>query len=215
VLALPAVVSVPTPARRLEESGFTETLLSEKKSRSRTFQDGTFNNEPVSERSKGGRSISVSGSGFETGAAPVASGGTGRRGIEASAFAPATSAGFLAKAQPREFQAAGFEQPPNVPASAPNRIVEAAKLDPPEILSKPNPIYTLEAKAARIEGEVLIKVNLRSNGEVQILGILKGLGHGLDEAAEKAAAQIRFRPASKAGISVDYTTTLRIIFQLG
>jgi len=43
---------------------------------------------------------------------------------------------------------------------------------------------------------------------------VRGLGHGLDEAAAKAAEQIRFRPAQQNGQPVDFPAVLHILFQL-
>jgi outer membrane biosynthesis protein TonB len=44
--------------------------------------------------------------------------------------------------------------------------------------------------------------------------VVRGLGHGLDESAARAAARIRFRPARRAGRPVDVRTIVRIVFRL-
>jgi TonB family protein len=90
----------------------------------------------------------------------------------------------------------------------------AAKIVPAEILSKPTPIYTEEARSKRIEGEVLLQVVLESSGRLRVLKIVHGLGHGLDDAAVHAAEQIRFKPALQDGQPSDSTVVLHIIFQL-
>jgi TonB family protein len=90
----------------------------------------------------------------------------------------------------------------------------AAKIVPAEILSKPTPIYTEEARSKRIEGEVLLQVVLESSGKLRVLRIVHGLGHGLDDAAVHAAEQIRFKPALQDGQPSDSTVVLHIIFQL-
>jgi TonB family protein len=90
----------------------------------------------------------------------------------------------------------------------------AAKIVPAEILSKPTPIYTEEARAQRIEGEVLLQVVLEASGKLRVLKIVHGLGHGLDDAAVNAAQQIRFKPALQDGQPSDSTVVLHIIFQL-
>ncbi len=90
----------------------------------------------------------------------------------------------------------------------------AAKIVPAEILSKPIPIYTEEARAKRIEGEVLLEVVLEATGKLRVLRVVRGLGHGLDDAAVRAAEQIRFKPALKDGQPSDSTAVLHIIFQL-
>ena len=49
---------------------------------------------------------------------------------------------------------------------------------------------------------------------LSIKGVVRGLGHGLDEEARRVAAQIRFRPATRNGQAVDVTTNITITFQL-
>jgi len=90
----------------------------------------------------------------------------------------------------------------------------AAKLVPAEIISKPNPTYTDEARKLRIEGEVLLEVVFESSGNLHILRVVHGLGHGLDEAAVRAAQKIRFKPAQRDGQPTDSTAVLHVIFQI-
>jgi TonB family protein len=187
--------------------------VSEAKSARKELQAGAFYDPGAQGNGRGGRSLVATGSGFDGTTAGPPSGGTGKRAVQASAFGSADAPVSAAKTQARAMQDAGFGQ--TVDTAAPAKAVERVQVEPPEILSKPLPRYTAEARAARIEGDVVIKVNLKSNGDVQIIEIVKGLGHGLDEAAHKAAEQIRFRPAHKGGVAVDFTTTLRIVFQLG
>jgi len=44
--------------------------------------------------------------------------------------------------------------------------------------------------------------------------VISGLGHGLDENAIRAAEQIRFKPAQRAGQPAASTATVHIVFQL-
>ena len=85
---------------------------------------------------------------------------------------------------------------------------------PAEIISKPTPVYTQEARKLRIEGEVLLEVVLEASGNLRVKRVVRGLGHGLDDNAVKAAEQIRFRPATRNGQPADSTVVLHIIFQL-
>lgn len=89
------------------------------------------------------------------------------------------------------------------------------KLQPVEILFKPRPAYTDEARAKKIEGEVLLEVVFSASGEVRVLRVVKGLGYGLEESAESAARQIRFRPARQLdNRPIDSTAIVHIVFQL-
>lgn len=93
-------------------------------------------------------------------------------------------------------------------APAETRIV------PAEILSKPTPIYTEEARTKKVEGEVLLEVVFEASGKIHVVRVVRGLGHGLDDAAVRAAEQIRFKPALKDGQPSDSTALVHIIFQL-
>jgi TonB family protein len=83
-----------------------------------------------------------------------------------------------------------------------------------EILFKPKPVYTVEARGRRIEGEVLLQVLFAASGEVRVLATVRGLGYGLDENAVAATEAIRFRPAERAGGATDSTAIVHIVFQL-
>jgi TonB family protein len=83
-----------------------------------------------------------------------------------------------------------------------------------EIVSKPDPTYTQEARSLKLEGEVLLNVVFLASGQVKVLGVNRGLGHGLDESAVRAAEQIRFKPARRDGQPVDFPATVHIVFQL-
>src|ERR1700733_11496409 len=63
---------------------------------------------------------------------------------------------------------------------------------PVEITFKPNPIYTDEARSLKLEGEVLLEVMFGANGSLHVNRVVRGLGHGLDEAAVAAANKMRF-----------------------
>jgi TonB family protein len=82
------------------------------------------------------------------------------------------------------------------------------------ILSKPPAQYTSEARQLKIQGDVILRVTFTASGQVQVHGIVQGLGHGLDEEARRVAQQIQFRPATRDGQAMDLTTNITITFQL-
>ena len=90
----------------------------------------------------------------------------------------------------------------------------ATKVVPAEILWKPVPIYTEEARKQKVEGEVLVEAVLEASGKVKVLRVVRGLGHGLDEEAVKEAGQLRFKPALRDGQPSDSTVVLHVIFQI-
>jgi TonB family protein len=85
---------------------------------------------------------------------------------------------------------------------------------PVEITSKPNPIYTEEARNLKLEGEVLLEVEFAANGQLHVNRVVRGLGHGLDEAAVAAANKMRFKPAQRSGQAIDSTAIVHVVFQL-
>ena len=114
-------------------------------------------------------------------------------------------------------QAGGFSDAQTAIATAtPVKAAQpvAAPLIPAEIISKPTPLYTEEARKMRIQGEVLLRVVFEADGRIQVLGVVRGLGYGLDDEAVRAAEQIRFKPALRNGQPADSTAVLHIVFQL-
>jgi TonB family protein len=95
-----------------------------------------------------------------------------------------------------------------------NDSPSAAEIQAVEILFKPMPQYTEEARRLGVQGDVILSVVFLSDGTVKILGVVKSLGHGLDQKAVQAASQIRFKPAQQAGKPTDFAATLRIEFRL-
>ncbi len=156
---------------------------------------------------------------------PTGSGQGNGSGGSKGAVAVVASAGFgngIATNTPSKgpgggVHAGGFGDMAGTAApAAPARHSDSAqgKLIPAEITSKPNPVYTEEARRLKIEGEVLLKVNFTVSGKVEVLGVVRGLGHGLDEAAVRAAEGMRFKPAMRDGKPVDSMATVHVLFQL-
>jgi TonB family protein len=117
----------------------------------------------------------------------------------------------------------GIQPPQTVKMSDFDARAEAAKAieaprqpvqTPIEILSKPTPTYTDEARALKIEGEVLLEVEFTATGAIRVLRVVRGLGHGLDEAARHAVQGVRFKPAQRNGEPIDVRTTVNIVFRL-
>jgi TonB family protein len=156
-----------------------------------------------------------SGPGYGNGTA----GAQGAKGVVASAgFGNGTAVGDgssrTANTTRGTVRESGFGDAEPAAAAARPKPEAARKMVPAEILAKPNPIYTDEARKLHIEGEVLLEVVFESSGRLRVVRVVRGLGHGLDEAAIRAAEQIRFKPALQDGQSADSTAVLHIIFQL-
>lgn len=108
----------------------------------------------------------------------------------------------------------GFNEVAAVTPTPKARTEEKPALTPVEITYKPLPVYTQEAREIHLEGEVLVRVTFGAGGELRVEQVVRGLGHGLDEAALRAAQQIRFRPARRNGQPYDSTALVHIVFEL-
>jgi len=191
--------TIPVPAaRNLETSGFGDTTNSTTRtSKTETVSAAGFGDAGGSR--EGGRSgrFGTAGvvGGFDTAGTGAARGGGNPGTVVAGGFATASSA------------------PKSSPATS-QKAPEPANEKPVEILVKPRPDYTDEARKMRIEGEVLLRVLFASTGTTRVLEVTRGLGYGLNENAIRAAEQIRFKPAQRAGQPVDSTAIVHIVFQL-
>jgi TonB family protein len=85
---------------------------------------------------------------------------------------------------------------------------------PVEITYKPQPVYTDDARNMKLQGEVLLEVSFGANGTLHVNRVVRGLGHGLDEAAIAAANKMRFKPALRMGQPVDSTAVVHVLFQM-
>jgi TonB family protein len=164
--------------------------------------------------------IAVKG-GFDLPPGPGTGNGTGgakgAKGVIASTgFGNGVAAGSPGGSSHGTVQQGGFADEHAVAAGP--KVKQAsnavAKATPVEIISKPKPAYTDEARAKKIEGEVSLQVVFTASGEVKVQRVVQGLGYGLDDSAQAAARQIRFRPAQQDGQPVDSTAIVHIVFEL-
>jgi len=83
----------------------------------------------------------------------------------------------------------------------------------PVVISKVQPVYTEEAKLAKIRGVVELVCTIHTDGSVTVDQIAKGLGYGLDESARDAVSQWKFVPGKKDGVPV--STVVNIVVNFG
>ena len=114
----------------------------------------------------------------------------------------------------RHLSSGGFDQAETPAARSTVATVVSTPFEGIEILEKPQPVYTDEARRLRIEGTVQLRVVFGAAGQIRVVSVVKGLGHGLDEAAVQAAEAIRFRPARRDGHPVDAPAVIQIQFQI-
>jgi TonB family protein len=57
-------------------------------------------------------------------------------------------------------------------------------------------------------------MSFAANGTLHVNRVVRGMGHGLDEAAIAAANKIRFKPATQGGQPIDCTAVVHVVFQM-
>jgi TonB family protein len=193
--AAPAAISA-APARNVEAAGFGDAKSDAGRTAKGEVVASGFGD------AAGGRSRGASGragtvgavGGFDSGIQGAREGGS-RGTVVASGFSSVAAA-------------------PKTPVTAQQKAPEPANEKPVEILMKPRPDYTDEARKVRVEGEVLLRVLFTASGDARVLDVIRGLGYGLNESAIRAAERIRFKPAERGGQPVDSTAVVHIVFQL-
>lgn len=95
--------------------------------------------------------------------------------------------------------------PPEVPdpAAPPSRAPQPVD-SRPVLLNRPEPVYTIKARAEKIQGVVRLRVLIGSDGKVKRVRIVTGLPYGLSEQARAAAYEMNFKPAMKNGQPVAF-----------
>ncbi|MDP3963796.1 MAG: energy transducer TonB [bacterium] len=84
----------------------------------------------------------------------------------------------------------------------------------PQIIHKVEPEYADEARRAKHQGTVELRVQIGSDGNVHHVTVIKGLGLGLDEKAIEAVRQWKFRPAMRNGMAVTVNATVLVTYRL-
>jgi TonB family protein len=151
--------------------------------------------------------------GFGSAAAAPRDGANGP-GVTTGGFSSGAPAPRRDANGPGEVQIAGFDQRASAPAASSVAALTKPVDHPVEIVFKPTPEYTDAARSARIEGTVSLELEFTASGDVRVLRVVRGLGHGLDEAAQRSALRIRFKPAQSDGRPVDSRATIHITFRL-
>jgi TonB family protein len=84
---------------------------------------------------------------------------------------------------------------------------------PPQLLAKVRPEYPLGARAAGVEGKVILEAIINTEGCVEEMKILRSIPQ-LDEAAARAVCQWKYKPALKDGKPVRVYFTVIVDFSI-
>jgi TonB family protein len=99
--------------------------------------------------------------------------------------------------------------PPQVDGLSPKEVDVKA-----EITDRPEPGYTREARKVGVQGPVVLKLLLLSDGKIDRIRVVRRLPFGLTENAIRAACEIKFKPAMKAGQPVAEWVQIEYVFRL-
>lgn len=83
----------------------------------------------------------------------------------------------------------------------------------PEFLNRVKPEFTSEAEQADIAATVEVMVVFRSTGEIGSMEVSRWAGFGLDQSAERAIRQLKFKPATRDGKPVNVRALIRYNFR--
>ncbi|HKP36052.1 MAG TPA: energy transducer TonB [Pyrinomonadaceae bacterium] len=83
-----------------------------------------------------------------------------------------------------------------------------------QILKKPTPDFTREARRNNTRGYVILRAILAADKTVKHIEVLTGLPDGLSDKAIEAAKQVKFKPAIKDGKPVSSWVELVYRFQV-
>jgi len=110
---------------------------------------------------------------------------------------------------------AAFGQPDPTPVSPGlGPAPEAPEVTPPELVKFVEAPYPEAARAAGLEGSVVLELTLDADGKVTDAKVKEPAGHGFDEAAVAAAKQFVFSPARRGDRPVASRLFYRYAFHL-
>jgi len=177
---------------------------------------GSFSAAPgLGQGSGAARQGSVHGTSFGSGVANGVPGGKDHGTVASAGFSNGVVGGTGTQGSHGTVAVSNFSAPANLGSTETHTAkVQAPVSTPIVVVAKPLPQYTAEAKQLKIEGDVTLEVRFTASGQVQVLRVVNGLGHGLDQQAMLAAEHIRFKPATKNGEPIDQVSVIHISFQL-
>jgi protein TonB len=94
------------------------------------------------------------------------------------------------------------------------RANKAAGVMSPQLVKKQEPEYTEEARFAKLQGKVVLSVEIGVDGLVHNAKVTTPLGMGLDENAIAAVKQWQFTPGTADGSPVTVAAAIEINFRL-
>jgi TonB family protein len=94
--------------------------------------------------------------------------------------------------------------------------IEAARgvFTAPVLLVKTEPAYSEEARKGKVQGTVILLIEIDASGRPRNIRVRRPLGFGLEERAVEAVGRWRFRPAYRNGKPVSCSAEVEVNFRL-
>jgi TonB family protein len=102
----------------------------------------------------------------------------------------------------------------NLQSSANQLMHVGGDVKPPIVISRVDPEFSQQAKAAKFSGDVRVYLQVDTDGHTSHIRVVKGVGMGLDEKAVECVSQYRFKPATLNGKSVPVDLYIDVNFQM-
>lgn len=84
----------------------------------------------------------------------------------------------------------------------------------PVLLWKTEPEYSEEARKAKVQGTVILRIEVDARGQAQSISVERSLGLGLDDRAVEAVRRWKFKPGYRNGKPVVTVATVEVNFRL-
>jgi TonB family protein len=94
----------------------------------------------------------------------------------------------------------------------PMRIRLGGNVAKANLINRVDPVYPDDARAARLEGEVLLHIVVATDGTIKELNLVKG-DPVLAKAAMEAVKQWRYKPTLLNGKAVEVDSTISVVFR--
>ncbi|HKS74825.1 MAG TPA: energy transducer TonB, partial [Terriglobales bacterium] len=103
---------------------------------------------------------------------------------------------------------------PTVKVAPPKKVSISAGVEEGLLIQKTQPVYPPIAKAARVQGTVVLQATISKQGTITDLHVVSGPAM-LQQSALEAVRTWRYRPYLLNGEPVEVETTINVIYTLG
>jgi TonB family protein len=105
--------------------------------------------------------------------------------------------------------------PPRIDEKDGSEILKVGRgVSPPTVISRVEPAYSDEARAAGYRGTVVVRATIHKDGTLTVDKVVRELGLGLDQKAVEALEMWKFKPATRNSEPVAVELNIEVNFNL-